>query len=390
MTRHPATVRETAAGRPRLPRFLPAPVALLALGALGGRLQAQTIVSSAPPLLHYDFDDMSAPTANGGTLGSAYDGLLSGDAAFVPFGSGAAVLFDGDSDFVLNAGDEDAFDLADGDFSVFARISTTVVDPSCGTAERGVVWKERVGGAAIPGWTFGVIKATGVIRLSLFTSTPSADVSLMGATPVNDGAPHEILGVRRGNAIELYVDGFLDGTKTLGSLPSTHNDNALVIGGRTLAVPGCTGMDDFDGVIDEVRIYDVAVDVVCDADVAALAPRNAGTNPASLSGGGFALGQPWTLAVDLGTTGHSFALPFAFDTALAVTLSGGQTLLCFDGGGFGELLGLSFASGPSAVFGGVVPRSIAYCGFAFSVQALHFGGTVPFALSNALDATVGN
>jgi hypothetical protein len=78
-------------------------------------------------------------------------------------------------------------------------------------------------------------------------------------TPVNDGELHEILAIRRGSSLELYVDRGLEATAPLGPIGTTNNDNLLVIGGRTLAGTGCSFDDDFLGEIAEVRLYDVAV-----------------------------------------------------------------------------------------------------------------------------------
>ncbi|MFT5290718.1 MAG: plastocyanin [Planctomycetota bacterium] len=125
--------------------------------------------------------------------------------------------------------------------------------------------------------------------------------------------------------------------------------------------------------------------------LASASSRTAGANPAS-----YAVQQPPVLGatydatVDLGsTTGHSFAALFGFDTAVSIPLGGGQVLLSFDLGGAGELLGASAMPGPLAVFQLAVPSDPGLLGFAFSTQALHFGGITPFGLSNAQDLTVG-
>jgi hypothetical protein len=121
-----------------------------------------------------------------------------------------------------------------------------------------VIWKERTGaGAGQPGYTLGVLKNGGFVRFMLFPSNPGVPVT--GSIPVNDGQFHDILAVRRGADIELYVDGVPDGVVPIGAIASTNNDNALVIGGRTLTGTGCTFADDFLGDISEVRVYGVAV-----------------------------------------------------------------------------------------------------------------------------------
>lgn len=223
---------------------LPAIVACLVLWAPGAAV--------AQPILWYDFDTPSEPAVNLGTLGAAWNGDLLNETHFVAFGSGFAVALDGNSDWVLPLGAESAFDIGDGDFTLFTRQQTTVVETGCAGAERGLVWKEKTG--LFPGYTFGVIKDTGLPRLSLFDG--ATFVSAVGATPVNDGMPHDLHAVRRGDALLVFEDGRLTATAAVpAAFGSTNNDNRLVIGGRTLAAAGCSGMDDFNGIIDEVRIH---------------------------------------------------------------------------------------------------------------------------------------
>lgn len=233
-------------------------VAIMTIALSATPVFADPIAASVPPLLRYDFSDSEDPTQNLGSLGSGFNGDLIANAHFGPPVSDEYVVLDGVGDYILPVGTESAFDIGDADFSLFARVRTAHVDSSCGTAERGVIWKERTGaGAGIPGYTFGVLKDAGVVRLTLFAVNPG--VSVTGTTPVNDGEFHNILGVRRGGQIELYVDGILDATAPIGAIGSTNNNNLLVIGGRTLSGTGCTFDDDFIGDISEIRVYNVAV-----------------------------------------------------------------------------------------------------------------------------------
>ena len=63
------------------------------------------------------------------------------------------------------------------------------------------------------------------------------------------------------------------------------------------------------------------------------------------------------------------------------------TPFAFDPGG--ELLHQTFAPGPIATFDLPVPGDPSFAGIRAATQALHFGGTQPFALSNAQDLVVG-
>ena len=214
----------------------------------------------AEPILWYDFDNPIDPARNLGTLGAGWDGDLINEAHYTAFGPGFAVAFDGNSDWVLPLGSESAFDIGNGDFTIFTRMQTTLLETGCGTAERGLVWKEKTG--VMSGYTFGVIKDSGLPRLTLFDG--AASVMAVGSIPVNDGVPHDLHAVRRGDALLVFEDGRLTALAHVPlSFGSTNNDNRLVIGGRTINAAGCSFQDDFNGLVDEVRIHAEAVIPSC-------------------------------------------------------------------------------------------------------------------------------
>lgn len=163
------------------------------------------------------------------------------------------------------------------------------------------------------------------------------------------------------------------------SLGEAINDRGQIAAIGTEAATGSTGLV-------------LLTPVGCEA-TPTVSLRNAGSNPTSYAAGPALLGQTWTATVDLaGTTGHDQAWLFAFDSPVTIALSGGQTLLCADLGGQGELLtgsGLGPASGPIASFGLSIPADDALCGLSLSTQALHAFGAAPFALSNAQDLLLG-
>jgi hypothetical protein len=123
--------------------------------------------------------------------------------------------------------------------------------------------------------------------------------------------------------------------------------------------------------------------------LASATTRNAGTNPASFAANPPVLGALWTASVDLTTSGHAFALVFGFDSPVSITLGGGQTLLCLDLLGNGEILGQTLVAGPVANVSVLVPDDPSLCGLSVCTQAVHIGGVVPFRLSNAQDLVLG-
>ena len=124
--------------------------------------------------------------------------------------------------------------------------------------------------------------------------------------------------------------------------------------------------------------------------VAAQNLRNPSANPNSLTGTPPLFGSTMFLNIDLTTTGHSQALVIGFNSPANVVLGGGQTLLTNVADPGGELLGLTSVTGPFALSVVPVPTvGPSTCGLEIYAQAIHFGGVVPFALSNALDLTLG-
>ena len=117
--------------------------------------------------------------------------------------------------------------------------------------------------------------------------------------------------------------------------------------------------------------------------------RNGGTNPASYTATNLPVsGTTYIASVDCGgTTGHTFAMLAGYAQPFSFTLGAGQTALVNPTGA--ELLNFPMAIGPVATIYVPIPPDVAYIGAAVYTQAAHFGGPVPFALSNAQDLIVG-
>ena len=124
---------------------------------------------------------------------------------------------------------------------------------------------------------------------------------------------------------------------------------------------------------------------------AKLTPRTHPANPSSYSAAPApSFGTTVTAQVDLaGTTGHDFALVTGYLAALTLPLPGGQALLVDPTEASGELLGLLTQPGPVASFSLPITLDLSLDGLVVHTQAIHFGGVVPFALSNAVDYTLG-
>jgi len=118
--------------------------------------------------------------------------------------------------------------------------------------------------------------------------------------------------------------------------------------------------------------------------------RNAGSNPVSYHAiTNPILGGTYQATVDLGTTGHTWAVLVGYSSPLSLPLGGGLTVLVDFTDPNGELLGVPSSLGTLASFDLDVPADIEFAGFRAATQALHIGGLQPFALSNALDLFLG-
>lgn len=221
---------------------------IVALATVAHLIGAAVFPARAGILLQYNFDDHTNPTLNSGTLGPAYNGTLQGNATFVIFGPGWAVSLDGDvsnNSVVLPGGDQSILNIGDSDFSLFARFTTTYFNESFSSL-RPLIWKQSIGPG--PSYSLGVRQETGLAQFALADGVTV--LRIFSSVPVNDGQVYEVLASRCGAEMRLYLDGVLDAILPIPStFGSTHNNERLVIGGRTLSVN-----DDWVGLIDEIRV----------------------------------------------------------------------------------------------------------------------------------------
>lgn len=114
-------------------------------------------------------------------------------------------------------------------------------------------------------------------------------------------------------------------------------------------------------------------------------PRAASGNPNSYTCSLPRLGQTWHANVDVGSTGHGFAIVFASSTAGSLPVAPGFTVLL----GAPVLEFLPLSAGPVAAYAFPMPGDPGLAGFELSTQALHLGGAPTLLLSNAQDLRLG-
>lgn len=199
-------------------------------------------------MAHWKFDEANGTTASDFT--GNFDGTLGGGATFVGGGiSGNALSLDGLTGSLVNMGTSIA-GFTTGDFSLVAWIKTTT------TAGASVIAGKHEAGTA-NGFFLSLNNSSGygLANKAFFYDSMNAGGEAISTTTVNDGAWHQIVGVlTAGSSLELYVDGFLEGTK---AGPTTVGNAApFLIGGVDMSG---TPTALFAGLIDDVQLYEVAL-----------------------------------------------------------------------------------------------------------------------------------
>ncbi|MHC4159547.1 MAG: LamG-like jellyroll fold domain-containing protein, partial [Planctomycetota bacterium] len=197
------------------------------------------------PIGWWKFDEGSGGTAYDSAGDN--DGTITG-ASWTSGKIGSYALdFDGSGDYVAIS-NEPNFDFgSDTDFTVCAWIKTTAT-----TDRRRIVNKCESGHEPYTGFSF-YMDPPGIVKFRL---KDNADVVIVETTTsVNDGFWHFVTGVadRDGN-IKIYQNGSPEDSDSLALVDNINNDIPVAIG-RSMDYNG----QYFDGIIDDVRIYDRAL-----------------------------------------------------------------------------------------------------------------------------------
>ncbi len=185
--------------------------------------------------------------SNNGTSTNGPKWATASDLPSDAFVSGKGAMdFDGTDDYV-DMGDVLDFGQSD-DFTISAWVKTTNTN--------GYV-VQKINSAASIYYYFGVFSS----KLRVKLKDVNANNPEMNSTNiVNDGKWHHVVSVRdAGNNLYLYIDGMSDRAPVVDTTNSTlANDGAFEIGQRS---NGGAGKVPFDGLVDDVRIYNRALSV---------------------------------------------------------------------------------------------------------------------------------
>lgn len=196
----------------------------------------------------WTFDDDSGGKVKD-VSGNGFDGELAGNAKIDKAGKfGSAVSTDGTEAYVMIP-DNDAFEF-NGDFTIACWIQNdTPPTDNSSFVTKGYHKTAAAGGDAKP-WYLVYFLKTGTVDFFL-RDTNAVNSRAVGATLVNDGKWHHILGMKDGAEVKIYIDGKEDGVAAAVDAVYGKNDLPLVF---------MVHYDRwFKGMIDEVAVFNKAL-----------------------------------------------------------------------------------------------------------------------------------
>ncbi len=181
--------------------------------------------------------------------GNGNTGALCNGPTWQPYGGqiGGALEFDGNGDYITVAESSD-FKFGTGDFGMGAWVKTSATTKS-------YIIDNYQGTSGEVGCQI-VMNANGTVYFEIRGGTL---LQITSTTTINDGAWHHIFGsADRDSGMNLYIDGACAATGGTNS-DKIDNSNPVLIGANTWQTYPLGSF--FEGFIDDVRIYNRALDV---------------------------------------------------------------------------------------------------------------------------------
>jgi hypothetical protein len=188
------------------------------------------------------------------SLGSNH-GTLQNGTAFVAGVVGQAFNFDGIDDYVQIADSSSLKGFANVSFEMWVHPNALAADGYCNGGPCDILLLKEL--------TYGIaIRADGRIEASFGSGTDWGSVTYTTSTgAITLGMWNYIAVVKDGTTVSYYINGALAGTAIDNELVlGTANTDPLVIGANNKCCPPGTFTSFFDGSIDEVAIYNRALD----------------------------------------------------------------------------------------------------------------------------------
>jgi len=223
--------------------------------------------NSRAELVGYWRLDEGSGTMVSDSSGNGHDGTIEGDPAWVAGMYGQALDFDGAADYIdIGLGAGDYFSTLNSGLTVAAwinRASTGTYDIAFGAGRNPV---GTAAGDDNNGWKFGIDSAD-VIK---FTTLGILDYTSTVGVPVGEWSHIAATFNEDGTELKIYLNGEYQETIS-GNGPAAPATGLYAIG-----FGGTWELEFFDGMIDEVRVYD---QVLTDPEVAKLAARVKASKP---------------------------------------------------------------------------------------------------------------
>ncbi|MCU7850958.1 MAG: DUF4347 domain-containing protein [Candidatus Thiodiazotropha sp. (ex Monitilora ramsayi)] len=242
---------------------------------------------------YYDFEEGSGITAIDSSA-TGNNGTLIGSPVYTAGQVGShALSFNGDFDRV-EAPDSLATNFGTGDFAVSFWFNSTY---SGGTAR---LVGDMDGGDGYVFYTTG----TGDVTFGVVSGIDSVALVSGG---LFDGSWHHVVGMVNGADWSLYVDGTLADSINNGFIGNIDNSNTLRIGASSAS------HNEYDGLIDDVRLYDRVLTTTDINELFALAE-----DPPSITGASLTLSEGQTVTLD----GANFSISDPDSSSFTYSLSG--------------------------------------------------------------------
>ncbi len=213
--------------------------------------EVSALYNFAPgPVAHWKMDEKTGNTISDTSSYGNNSSTFTGNVRWGTGKFGSGLVFDNNDSVVrIPESPSTDFGAATNSYTMSAWIKTT---DTTNTTD-GIVAKNGNNTGAFP---FRLVVTTGSKFASFAVSDGTNTVSNSGIKSLNDGKWHHVVGVRdaEANTIRMYIDGVLEDSDSTSSLGSLLNNDDVSIGNSRNSYT----TDDFNGSIDDVRIYNYA------------------------------------------------------------------------------------------------------------------------------------
>jgi len=213
---------------------------------ISAQASVQTITAAVPtktPIAWWNLDGNTDDVT-----GNNNDGIVNGNPAYVSGVFGQAIGLDGEGDYV-DCGNKLSLSLTN-QLTVTAWIKVNQFDK----LYQSIITKgDNSWRLARAGATNNIEFACDGTAIIKWNGKGEVPWSVSGTTSTNDGKWHHIAGVFDSSALYLYIDGVLEAAKSEANSISISNYNVCI--GTNAQITG----RDWNGFIDDVRIYDYAL-----------------------------------------------------------------------------------------------------------------------------------